>query len=94
MWEEERREGERKDSCNTFSLESAANFPRATTPERTLSWSVQGERGGGVVMEGGAVGKETLNLRMRQDKEGEEWRRGEEEAVMEEEEVKAVERER
>ena len=37
------REGGREDSSNTFRFESAANFPRATAPETTLSWSVQEE---------------------------------------------------
>ena len=38
-----RERGEGEDSCITFSFESAANLPRATTPESTLSWSVQEE---------------------------------------------------
>ena len=37
----EREEVEREDSCNTISFESAANLPRATTPESTLSWTLQ-----------------------------------------------------
>ena len=37
MREARGREGGREDSCNTFSFESATNFPRATTPESTVT---------------------------------------------------------